>query len=64
MKQTNSKNFTSVLKNIEKAFESASKEEKKIWIDWLNDSLNNLLYEDFFGTEGQNDPRGDQRDAQ
>lgn len=30
----------------------------------LNDVLEDLSCEDTFGTEGQNDPRGDQRDAE
>lgn len=29
---------------------------------WLNDSLDEMLEDDFFGTEGQCDPRGDHRD--
>lgn len=32
--------------------------------DALNDVLEDLACEDTFGTEGQNDPRGDQRDAE
>ena len=29
---------------------------------WMNEMLDDLLHEDFFGTEGQDDPRGDHRD--
>jgi hypothetical protein len=31
--------------------------------DILEDGLNDLVQEDAFGTEGQNDPRGDGRDG-
>ena len=37
------------------------KKERRSAVDTLNDVLDGLLSEDFFGTEGQNDPRGDHR---
>lgn len=33
-------------------------------VNMLNEALDNLLQMDFFGTEGQLDPRGDQREAE
>jgi hypothetical protein len=64
MNKANNKNFIEVLDNIGKRFKKADKEEKKEWVRWLNQSLDELLHEDFFGTEGQLDPRGDQRDSE
>lgn len=64
MIKANNENFTSVLDNIGKRFKEANTEEKKEWVRWLNLGLDELLHEDFFGTEGQLDPRGDQRDAE
>jgi len=57
-----SKNFKTVLNNIQIAFENEPKEAKVIWVEALNTMLDDLLSDDFFGTEGQCDPRGDQRD--
>ena len=56
------RNFKKVLTAIGENFDKHKPEQKKAWVDWLNESLNNLLADDFFGTEGQCDPRGDQRD--
>ena len=33
-------------------------------VNMLDEALDNLLQMDFFGTEGQSDPRGDQREAE
>lgn len=38
------------------------KNDAKIIVDAMNKMLDDLLSEDFFGTEGQLDPRGDWRD--
>jgi len=64
MNKVKQKSFIKVLNKISKAFKETDKEEKKEWVKWLNQSLDELLHEDFFGTEGQNDPRGDQRDSE
>lgn len=61
-KKATIKNFEQVLDNIKRMFKEASKEEKKCWCVDLNYMLDNMLDEDFFGTEGQCDPRGDNRD--
>jgi hypothetical protein len=37
-------------------------QEQKVIAAALNDALDQLLANDFFGTEGQTDPRGDWRD--
>ena len=52
MIKANNENFTSVLDNIGKRFKEANTEEKKEWVRWLNLGLDELLHEDFFGTEG------------
>lgn len=61
MKKATQKNFLDVLAKISKDFQDGDKDEKKIWINWLNKNLDELRDEDFFGTEGQCDPRGDNR---
>ena len=61
-KKVTVKNFKKVLENIAKMFEEGKeKEVRQIWIDDLNDMLDNMRDNDFFGTEGQCDPRGDNR---
>lgn len=60
MKCTNI-NFVKVLQNISKAYIKASPDDKEVWIESFNRMCDDLLDIDFFGTEGQNDPRGDQR---
>ena len=47
---------------LKKSFNEADDSFKKESVQWLNNLLDELLAEDFFGTEGQCDPRGDQRD--
>lgn len=42
----------------------AHKRDAKILIRAINNMLDELLSEDFFGTEGQLDPRGDWRDEE
>jgi len=42
---------------------SKDKQREKIIAEEFNSMLDTLLCDDFFGTEGQNDPRGDHRDA-
>ena len=38
------------------------KRERAVVLDAFDAALDELLAEDFFGTEGQTDPRGDHRD--
>jgi hypothetical protein len=60
-KKVKIKNFEDVLDNIKRMFNEAPKEEKSLWCEILNEMLDNMRDEDFFGTEGQCDPRGDNR---
>jgi len=51
-------NFELILDKIKGKFQSITeKEEKEIWVDALNEMLDDLRDNDFFGTEGQCDPR-------
>jgi len=55
--------FEKVMKNIIKMYnEETNKDAKKLWVGDLNEMLDNMRDNDFFGTEGQCDPRGDNRD--
>jgi len=62
MKRVTKRNYLKVLENMKKWFESADSDEKEIMCEDLNDMLDNQLSNDFFGTEGQRDPRGDHRE--
>lgn len=53
--------FGRILDNIKIQFNESSKAEKSLWVGWLNEILDDLNNQDIFGTEGQNDPRGDNR---
>lgn len=55
------KNFAKVLDNIKDAFKRAGRDEQRAWLEAVNTMLNDLNGDDFFGSEGQCDPRGDQR---
>jgi len=61
-KKVNSKNFKKVLTNLSNLFDKEDKSGKQYLCDSLNYILDELRDEDFFGTEGQTDPRGDNRD--
>lgn len=39
-------------------------EYAELFSDYLDDMLEDLLYHNIFGTEGQSDPRGDGRDSE
>lgn len=62
MKKITGKNYKKVLKNIETQISEGDNDERQCWFETLNEMLDELLSNDFFGTEGQNDPRGDHRD--
>jgi translation initiation factor 2 beta subunit (eIF-2beta)/eIF-5 len=51
------KNFNTVLDNMKQLFNNSSKEDKKLMVKDLNEMLNTQFDNDFFGTEGQLDPR-------
>jgi hypothetical protein len=62
-KKATIKNFKQVALNMIEMFEKQdNKQCKKFWVDSLNNMLDDMMSEDFFGTEGQCDPRGDNRD--
>lgn len=50
-----------VLERVIKACEEDAS-DAKVWSEWIDNVCEYLSEEDFFGTEGQSDPRGDQRD--
>lgn len=60
-KKVTLRNYKKVLKNIEDHI-TEDKKDAQPMIDELNDMLDNLRSNDYFGTEGQLDPRGDGRD--
>lgn len=60
--QVTVQNFEQVWENILQEYRKSMTEEKEVWIEWINEGLDTLLENDFFGTEGQCDPRGDNRD--
>ena len=55
-------NVVMVLKNLTEFMEKECDESKEIFASDLDDFLDSLVHEDYFGTEAQCDPRGDQRD--
>jgi hypothetical protein len=57
------RNAKKVLAGIEEfILKPSNPEDSKHMLEAMNRMLDDLLTEDFFGTEGQLDPRGDQRD--
>ena len=62
-KKVTKKNYEKVVDKFDAYLkESFNNGDKDYQTNWLNDLLDDLNYDDAFGTEGQNDPRGDQRD--
>lgn len=55
-----------VVKVLERMIEQTSKDvdDAQVYAEILEDQLSTLQNDDFFGTEGQNDPRGDMRDGE
>ncbi len=51
------KNFNTVLDNMKQLFNNSSKEDKQLIVKDLNEMLEMQFVNDFFGTEGQLDPR-------
>jgi len=58
--KANKENFNKVLDNIKQSF-NHDDNDKDVWLEVFNDMLDDLRDDDFFGTEGQCDPRGDGR---
>lgn len=46
------------------AMAAASEEDAAMFSEMLEAALNDISYDDGFGTEAQNDPRGDGRDGE
>ncbi len=59
-KKLNRKNARAVLLTIADRIGKDS-DDAAVYIEELNAMLDDLLSQDFFGTEGQGDPRGDHR---
>jgi len=59
-KRVTAKNVGKVLDNI-KAQTASDDWYRDLYVNALNQMLDDLNGDDAFGTEGQNDPRGDQR---
>lgn len=62
MKRTTSKTVVKHLRNLADFLEQEDKGTREDAASELNELLDNLLDMDMFGTEGQNDPRGDHRE--
>ncbi len=63
-KKITAKNFDKVMENLKEFFHDDIKGHKpseKAFLGEFNDFLDNLRDDDCFGTEGQCDPRGDNR---
>jgi len=61
-KKATIKTFKQVALKMIEMFEKEESKCKSFWVDSLNNMLDDMRDEDFFGTEGQCDPRGDNRD--
>jgi hypothetical protein len=62
MKKVTKKNFTKIVTKILESYQKEDNDGKSVWCDSINTMLTELRNDDFFGTEGQMDPRGDGRD--
>lgn len=62
MKAT-AKNLTAVLRRYADWLDKQPAEIRKLTAVEINKHLDDVLHQDGFGTEGQQDPRGDRRDA-
>lgn len=56
-------NLLTVLERIKDRV-TEDEDDAELLADSMDQMLDDLLSEDFFGTEGQLDPRGDQRDGE
>jgi hypothetical protein len=61
-KKCTTKNVTKVLETLTEYIENECDESKKVFAESFDEFLDDLVSNDYFGTEGQSDPRGDQRD--
>ena len=61
--KVNKDNFNLVMNNILDLYDKGDNDEKDLWCDYLDSIIDELRGNDFFGTEGQCDPRGDNRNT-
>lgn len=62
MKKATAKNVADVLRRFADLVKKEPAEHRKLYARDVNGLLDELASQDAFGTEGQLDPRGDQRD--
>lgn len=62
MKKVTSRNLAKVMENLTRYALETQDESRQAFCHDLNLFLDELAEQDAFGTEGQCDPRGDQRD--
>lgn len=60
MKKADPKNLRAVMARLT-TYVCEDKDTARQFCEWLNEKLDELADEDFFGTEAQCDPRGDRR---
>lgn len=63
MKKATAKNVADVLRRFAAFVEQEPVEQRRLFAQDVNIMLDNIADQDGFGTEGQLDPRGDQRDS-
>lgn len=61
MSKTTENNVVTVLTNFTKFLEEMTPDERETYVEEIDDMLDCIASNDGFGTEGQLDPRGDQR---
>jgi hypothetical protein len=62
-KKATAKNVGDVLRRFAQLIESEPLEQRRLYARDVNTMLDSIADQDAFGTEGQLDPRGDQRDS-
>ena len=60
-KRATAKNVVAVVRKLADLIESEPRDQLSMWARDINQFLDGLADQDAFGTEGQLDPRGDQR---
>lgn len=60
-KRATARTVVAILDTFSAQVQMMSEEDRKYVAQAVNDMLNELMTDDFFGTEGQLDPRGDPR---
>jgi len=60
--ETTKDNIVQVLRTFADYLHGLDPEERETYVDDVESMLDDITSNDGFGTEGQDDPRGDQRD--